>query len=85
MLYIMSNCNLYICIYIYIIYIYIYIYLLLFGVIGVLCMVVQMFSEHSNPIQYTLKMGCLGSSVHTLHSSAQPMQLPPSSREQHSG
>ena len=38
------------------------------GYYGVLCMVVRMVSEQSNPIQYTLKMGCSGSSVHTQYS-----------------
>ena len=48
---------------------------------------VRMGSEQSNPIQYTLKMGCSGSSVHIQYTVeyTQLMQLPPSSREQHGG
>ena len=38
------------------------------GIYGVLCMVERMAYEQSNPIQYTLKIGCSGSSVHTEYS-----------------
>ena len=45
-----------------------YIYIYYRGVFGVLCMVVRVVSEQSNPIQYTLKMGCSASSVYTQYS-----------------